>query len=604
MTNEEREQFHQRGFIYALTTFIIFVVILSRFFYIQILGSKEHYFRSEANRTREIEIFPTRGLIYDRNHILLVDNVPAYSVSAIPYELENKEFLFQLIDEHFSSEFLRVQDKLNGAITRYQPVKILRTDHAGLTYFEENRLDLPGVISREEPQRYYPSDIRASHFLGYIKEIDEDELKEFGKEYYKSGDIVGKKGIEKYYENLLRGEKGYKFMEVDALGREIDEIITPNTTPPIPGNDLILTIDKDLQKLSEDLLGDSLGAIIALNPQNGEIYAAVSRPDIDPIFMSGRFTQEEFDLLRNDPDKPLFNRVSQGMFPPGSTFKIIGALAAINEGILPAEQTYTCNGYFRLGNKIHECWKKAGHGTLNMAEAIEQSCNVYFYNLSQEIGLDAWLYYSRLFEFGKYTGLDLPAEENNKGILPTREYLDAKYGYDWNEKGQMAIMIIGQGDILTTPVQMARFAAAIGTKGKLIKPHFLKAAVNSKTDSVIYEPESIETQITEISDEAWEVVKMGMYNVVNGDSGTAKSVRHPEVPIAGKTGTAQNPHGQDHAWFIGYAPEDNPTIALAVFVENGGGGARVAAPIAREIFKKYFSLQKMRKDKTLSTLIK
>ncbi|GAJ07134.1 unnamed protein product, partial [marine sediment metagenome] len=179
-----------------------------------------------------------------------------------------------------------------------------------------------------------------------------------------------------------------------------------------------------------------------------------------------------------------------------------------------------------------------------------------------------------------------------------------KYKYDWTEKGQMAIMIIGQGDILTTPVQMARFTAAIGTKGKLIQPHFLKAAVDSKTDSVIYEPKTVETQITEISDETWEVVRQGMHNVVNGENGTAKSVRHPEVSIAGKTGTAENPHGQDHAWFIGYAPEDNPTIALAVFVENGGGGARVAAPIAREIFKKYFSLQKIRKDKNLSAQIK
>lgn len=596
MTDEERDQLYQRRIIFTLTTVFIFIIILGRFFYIQILGSEKYYLKSEANRIREIEIVPPRGLIYDRNHVLLVDNVPSYSVSVIPYELENKDVLFKLISEHFGSELQRAQAKLASATTRYQPVKMLRTDHAGLTYFEENRFDLPGVIYQHEPRRYYPSNIRASHLLGYIKEIDEDEFEEFGKEYYKSGDIVGKKGIEKYYENLLRGERGYKYMEVDAYGREVDEIITPNTTPPIPGNDLILTLDKELQKLCENLLGDSLGAIIALNPQNGEIYAAVSRPDIDPLFMSSRFTQEEFDLRRNDPDKPLFNRVSQGEFPPGSTFKIIGALAAINEGILSADQTYTCNGYFRLGNKIFECWKKEGHGTLNMVEAIEQSCNSYFYNLSQEIGLDIWLYYSRLFEFGSSLGLDLPAGESNEGILPTRDYLDRKYNYDWTEKGQMAIMIIGQGDILVTPMQMARYAAAIGTKGKLIQPHFLKAAVNSKTDSVIYEPETIETFITEISDEAWDAVRLGMRYVVQGENGTAKTVRHPEVSIAGKTGTAENPHGQDHAWFIGYAPEDNPTIALAVFVENGGGGARIAAPIAREIFKEYFRLEKLRKS--------
>ena len=240
---------------------------------------------------------------------------------------------------------------------------------------------------------------------------------------------------------------------------------------------------------------------------------------------------------------------------------------------------------------------------LDLIGAIEQSCNVYFYNVSQMLGIDTWSRYGKLFKFGELTGLDFPEEK--PGLLPTKEYMDQKYKDEgWIEKGQMANLIIGQGDLLATPLQMARFAAVLGTRGKFIQPHFLKEVVNSRTDSTIFIPGIKQTRITTIKDEVWEAVRRGMHNVVNGEHGTARSVQHPEIIIAGKTGTSENPHGLDHAWFIGYAPEENPTIALVVFVENGGGGARIAAPIAREIFREYFRLQKIQSNVLLSEEIK
>jgi len=290
-------------------------------------------------------------------------------------------------------------------------------------------------------------------------------------------------------------------------------------------------------------------------------------------------------------------------FPPGSTYKIIGALTALNENILEAGQKFTCTGSWRIGNKTHYCWRRGGHGTLTMAQAIEQSCNVYFYNLSQKLTFDQFAIYGAKFLFGTPPGLDIPGEQQNPGVLPTRDYMNKKYIDGWSDKGMMAIHIIGQGDLTVTPLQMARFAGAIGTRGKLVKPRFLKEVLDSKTNEVFFQSPDSVIQIQGIAEEVWDLVREGMRNVVNGDKGTARTVRHNEVIIAGKTGTSEN-SGQDHAWFIGYAPEENPTIALAVFVENGGGGGRIAAPIAREIFKEYFRLQKSRKNTLLSSGIK
>jgi len=600
MEPNEQEQIEQRKFFIIFLTVCAFLIIGYRFFTVQITGREEYYLRSEENRIRPVTEYPIRGLMYDRNMNLLVDNVPAYSILVIPYELKDKAKFQTFISDYFPEKSVDVTRRIRNAKTRYQATKIIQVNYDDLTIFEENIADLPGVMTQIDPQRYYPSTIRASHFLGYIKEIDEYEIKSIGEDFYQPGDIIGKKGIERQYEKFLRGEKGYKFLEVNALGQVIGEIITDNTTASVNGQNLVLTLDIELQQLAEELLSEKNGAVIALNPQNGEIYIAVSKPDYDPLLMSGQLTREQANELYNNPNTPLFNRATQSVFPPGSTFKIIGVITALNDSVLSPEKEYTCSGSYRLGRAIKSCWNKDGHGTLNMVEAIEQSCNVYFYNLSRELTINQWAKYAEIFGFGINTGIDIP--EENPGILPTSKFMDKKIGKNmWHPVGTMVNLIIGQGELLVTPLQMARFAAIIGTKGKVAQPHFLKYVVDSYTDSITVNPVFEQSFIENIRNDVWDVVREGMRRVVNGEKGTARSVRMNDIIVSGKTGTSENPHGEDHAWFIGYAPEEEPTIAIAVFVENGGGGGRVAAPIAGRIIREYFELLKNRRIKSIIT---
>ncbi|MCP4723821.1 MAG: penicillin-binding protein 2, partial [bacterium] len=577
----------------------VFLVLFYRFFSIQIIGGEEYTIKSDMNRIRERILTPIRGQFYDRNRVLLVDNVPAYSISVIPYELKNKEFLYSFVEENFPEELDNVKEKLQSA-TAYRPVKILHVDLHGLALFEENKLEMPGVFSQIEPQRDYPSGINASHFFGYIKEIDEDEIESFGTDYYRSGDIIGKDGLEKQYESYLKGEKGIKYIEVDALGQEMGEIITNNSANSDPGNNLILTFDRDLQIAAEQALEGKRGAVIALDPNTGEILTAVSKPDYDPFFMNRRLTPEEWNSVLNDTTNPLSNRATQGFFPPGSTFKLVAAIAVLNDSIITPDYRYYCNGVYQVGRRPYHCHNLGGHGNLNMIEAIEQSCNVYFYNLAfKHLDIDVWSKYGKLFKFGESSGLDTPEERS--GILPDRKFLDERYLEGWT-KGNVVNQIIGQGDVITTPLQMARFAGIIATKGKITTPHFLKAVYNTRTDSLVYEYEIKTEQIDIIRDEVWNTVRQGMHDVVHGERGTARRVRRAGVLVGGKTGTAQNA-GEDHAWFIGFAPFDDPEIAICTFVENGGGGGANAAPVATDVLKRFFDLKKEREKVILSAEI-
>lgn len=601
MIDQEFNEIKKRRMVSAVICIVLFFGLFCRFFYVQVIGEEEYSLQSDENSTRQVIEYPIRGHIYDRNKNMLVDNKPAYYISVIPYEMKDKDKFYSFISENFPEDYDRVVNKIKQVQAPYNKTKILQVDYDKLTVFEENMADLQGVMAQIEPQRTYTSGIRASHFLGYIKEIDEDEIKTLGPEFYQSGDIVGKKGLEKKYEEYLRGEKGVKFLEVNAYGQIVQEIFDEDSKAPVRGNNLILTLDLEMQKLTEELMKDHSGAVIALNPQNGEIYTAVSKPDWDLSIMSGHMSEEQYDDLFNNPltNYPLYNRATQGAYPPGSTFKLIGAIAALNDSIHTMDQEYTCNGSFRIGRGYKYCWNKGGHGKLNMLQAIEQSCNVYFYNLARDLTIDNWAHYAGLFHFGEKTGVDIP--EDSPGSLPTREYMDLTDGVGvWHEFGTMVNHIIGQGALLTSPLQMVRFTAAIGTKGKIIQPHFLLRIEDSYTDSVISVPEFEISYIESINDEVWDIIREGMRLVVNGEKGTAKSTRMKDVVVSGKTGTAQNA-GEDHAWYIGYAPADNPSIAIAVFIENGGGGSRVAAPIAGQIIKKHFSLQKDRANNILSS---
>ena len=335
-------------------------------------------------------------------------------------------------------------------------------------------------------------------------------------------------------------------------------------------------------------MADKKGAAIVLDPRNGDVLALMSKPDYDPEIFSNPLTPEIWNQLVNHENKPLYNRASQSLFPPGSTYKLVLAAAGLETGKINLEEKILCTGAFRLGNRLFHCWKKTGHGEVNFMAAVEQSCNVYFWEKCLEIGLEKWSEFSQEFQFGKRTKIDLPNE--SPGLVPTKEYFDRKYGEKKWTRGLVLNLVVGQGDLLTTPLQMAQFAMILGNEGILFRPHLVKKIQDTLTGEAVFtEIDSIQIQGT--SKKTYRTIKQGMNLVVNGVNGTAKSARIRGVIVCGKTGTAQNPHGNAHAWFIGFAPMDEPEIALCIMVENGGSGGRVAAPIAGGVLSIYFKNQ-------------
>jgi penicillin-binding protein 2 len=588
---EIKERRKKNKLIFSLFVYLLFLILICKFFNLQIICNKIYLSRSEQNRIREVIVEPARGLIYDRNGYLMVDNRPSFSVSVIPYEVGKSK---TVIPFFINNNFLKpevIENKIKKAGLRFDPIKLIsQIDFEGISIFEENKLDLPGVLYQSEPKRYYPEGLRASHILGYIGEINEKEIEQSGKDYYKSGDIIGKEGLEKEYEGVLRGRKGYKYVQVDALGREIEcNIPKREDVPPIQGENLYLTIDYSLQKYSEELLEGQNGSIVILNARNGEVLTLISKPDYDSNIFSKRLTPEEWKKFSDDPAHILMNRATDGEYSPGSTYKLILAIAALNENIITPSWSRTCPGYFRLGRRVFSCFRNNAHGNLNLLQAIERSCNVYFYQLGLLVGIDVWERYAKLFKFGQMSGIDLPEEKS--GNVPDRKYMDNTYGEGGWTKGNMVNLSIGQGDLTVTPLQMAVFAMTIGNEGVCFKPHLVRYVEDNQTGVKITVEIKSDT-ISEVSQQVFKIVKEGMYMVVNGDNGTGRGAKIQGLDIAGKTGTAQNPHGKDHAWFIGFAPAQNPEIAFCVLIENGGVGGSVAAPIARKLLSHFFNKNK------------
>lgn len=580
-----------RFHLFRILLLLVFSGLLSRFYFVQIVEGEKYLRQSNDNRIRQKLITAPRGLILDRYGKILVDNTPAYSVYAIPRELAHRDETFSLLSQLLD----RSPEELARSLRRerrgpFQPAKLARhIEYAALARLEEHKLDLPGIEFDVEPRRFYPAGVLAPHLFGYLGEINEEELKEHADERYKRGDIIGKKGIEKVYEHLLRGEKGYYYVEVDAFGREVQILPDLGEKQPVPGYDLYLSIDAELQMFLEKMMQDKRGGAVVLNSKNGEILALVSKPDYDPHIFTKPIPQETWNDLVNNPDHPLYDRMVQSLYPPGSTFKIILAIAGLEMGRIDPSETVYCPGYLRLGIRKFECWKKGGHGTVALLQAIEQSCNVYFYRMMQKVGLKAWAYYARKFGFGKITGVDLFGE--SPGIVPDSTYFDSRYGPGKWSRGLLLNLAVGQGDLLVTPLQMATFAMALANRGMGFRPRLFSHAENPVLeDTKIAMPDTV--WIRGIHEQNWDLIHQGMYMVVNGNHGTARWANPGKIKVAGKTGTAQNPHGEDHAWFIGFAPYDDPQIAFVVFVENGGGGGAVAAPIAGRFLK--FLLRKGR----------
>ena len=516
-----------------------------------------------------------------------MDNRPSYVVSVIPWEIRQTPEVFPILARYMKVEeeklAARVEANFGGA---FLPVKVRSgIDLPLLSVIEEHRLELPGVVFGIEPQRAYPSQANMTHFLGYLREISEEDLKARKREDYRLGDLIGWNGVERYYESYLRGERGYRYVQVDALGREIGELPRDRNSQPQPGNRLILAVDLPLQMEAERLMRGKRGAIIVLNPSNGEVLTLLSMPDYPLDLFAGPVSPGTWKAMTDDAAHPLYNRATQSGFPPGSTFKLVAAAAALEEGLINLDWTVTCTGSFRLGRREFKCWKPEGHGTVNILDAIEQSCNVFFYTLILELGLERWSHYALLFGFGEPSGIDLP--EDNPGILPTRAFLDRKFGEGRWSRGNLLNLVVGQGDLAVTPMQMAVLAAILANRGVVAIPHLVLGTASWETGEETLFPVRIK-KVEDIADSTYNLIREGMYRVVNGEHGTGRAARLKDRVFYGKTGSAQNPHGEDHSWFIGFVEDDLRPIALAIIVENGGAGGATAAPMARMLAETYY----------------
>jgi len=573
--------------IFSAALLLCFFILLIRFAYIQLYKGEAFAQASDDNRIRAFEIEPPRGLIIDRNSVILVDNRPAFALYTTPAEINKSDSAYGIL----ASALLTTKQDLRERVRRnnrgsFIPIKIERQiNFSTLSLLQERRLDLPGIEFRAESRRSYPSGVKAPHLFGYLSEISENELKQWREKGYAAGDLIGKKGLEREYQEILHGKKGRHHMQADALGRivgeykESDNPFFKNLAPE-PGKNLLVSIDASLQFHLETLLAGKHGGAVVLNCKNGEVIAMVSKPDFDIELFSRPFSNGLLNQLMNDPAKPFYDRMLQSLYPPGSTYKMITLFAGLESGLIDPDERVFCPGYYRYGTRAFGCWKKGGHGTVDMLHALEQSCDVYFYRMGLKIGLERWVEYSRKFGFGKPTGIDLIGETS--GLVPDEKYLDRTYGKNKWSKGLMLNFAIGQGDLLTTPLQMACFAMNIANDGNSFKPHIKRGAQDPVTSEEIFDqPDSV--RIPDIRPATYALIKRGMYMVVHGAAATGRAAQVPGITTAGKTGTAQNPHGEDHAWFIGFAPFEDPQIAWCVFLENGGGGGANAAPIAREI---------------------
>ncbi len=568
---------------------IVFIIIAGmvaiisfKLFRLQILDRATFEEKSRENSIRKIVVDAPRGIFLDRNGQVLISNKPSYDIQIIPYEYDKS--LNPILEKvlQLDSGYVESVLKKYKMYSKYAPRLIKRdVSFDVISWYEENAGKLPGVQYEVGMQRDYSFGVNGAHMFGYLNEISAAMLNK-NKDKYDLGDFVGVSGLEKTYEKYLRGEKGYRLLVVDSRGKPIRNYENgKKDKSPTKGMDLVLTIDKATQVKAEELFKDKRGALVALNPKNGEVIAFLSAPEYDLSEFGKVKSIEYLRQLNTDDSKPLFNRVTMSILSPGSTFKMLVALAMLQEGVISTTDRIVCKGGLQIGNRFFKCTHV--HGKVNVIEAIEKSCNTFFYNYIFKLGLDNYEKYSKKFGFGSKTGLDIPSEA--RGIVPSKQYYDRVYGKgNWN-RGQLISLSIGQGELSVTPMQLAQYTALLANGGFSIKPHLVKALKNSELNST--ELLRFDTlRVSGISKKYWDTIRKGMYNVVNG-KGTATNIKMKEIKIAGKTGTVQNPHGADHALFIAFAPYDDPQIAVVVLVENVGYGSTYAAPIAQEIIKTY-----------------
>lgn len=566
--------FHYRTLLFVL--FVSIFTLLSRYFFLQIIEHERYFSKSQVNSVKAQATYAPRGLILDRNGEVLVENYPTYILTVTPYQLDSKEEQFSIISDITNISIEDINQRYEKFYQgRFLPTVIAKNlTFSEISQIEERRLELSGFQYKRFDERFYRDSLDDAHILGYLREIDRESLSSLDKSrFYRAGELVGWQGLEKQYENELRYSKGVEYIEVDTYGREISRI-NDNSVPAFPGNDLFITIDARLQEYSKSLLNDQKGVILVSNVDTGEILSMVSNPSYSMDIYRGETNENEWKNLLSDASKPIINRTISGLYPPGSSFKLITAFNLIENGLLDPEDNLMCDGSYTPpgSSRAFKCWKEDGHGLVDLNKAIAQSCNVYFYETVQLTNLKDWTETAKIFGFNEETEIDLPNELI--GQIPDKEFFIKTYGrWGWSERGMLLNLTLGQGDILVTPLQTLRYINHIASKGK--KTAKLKLNLNKEVD--FYHD-------VELSNQTWDRVFNGLFDVVNSDGGSGWRARqNSDIKLFGKTSTAENPHGDPHAWFNGFFELDNQKFSIVVLVENGGGGGAVASPIAGKI---------------------
>ena len=571
----------------------------------QVVSSGRSRELARKNWLRPEAVPGPRGRILDRDGKILADMVPSFSIVFDPHtpalaghraRLDSTLARLAALTGADVERYRRIVRNEGGA--SYLPVRLRRNaDSVAVARVEEHRSILPGVSVQVEPMRYYPHDSLAAHVLGYVNEVGSEELRKLSRRGYRPGSLIGRTGVERQYEEQLRGEDGVRYIEVNALGRRSEAFVRAESIPARPGRDVILTLDGRLQGVMErslDAAGydgrtppdEVEGAAVLMDVRTGEILAMASRPGFDPNVFSTALSQQEWNRLIR-PSAPLMDRVIQAAYPPGSVFKPLTLYEALAEGdIRPGQKLAACTGAYRFGNRVFHCWKWAGHGTLTTTEALAQSCDVFFYQLATPLGVEGIARAGELFRVAERTGVDLPRER--AGLVPDKGYYDRRFGKRGWSRGVALNLVIGQGEVLLTPIELVRYVGVLATSGIQVTPRVLKGlGEERRRQRHRVPPGPVPPRRIPLDPAAIAEVRRGMVQAVR--EGTARGVALPGVTVAAKTGTAQNP-GKDHALFVAYAPAEDPQVAIAVVLENRGHGGSVAAPVAKRVLAAYFGI--------------
>ncbi len=588
----------------AVCVVAVFLVLLARLYYLQIIKGAEFRRLSENNCVRLQSVSPARGLIFDRNGNLMVDNRPAFNVSIVSKGVRDPKGVVSKLAAFLEVPPDTLLSKLDQARGRpsFRPVLLKRDlSRDAVAVIEAHKLDLPGVEITVEPMRHYLEGQLASHVVGYLSEISQNELKSGRYPDKRLGSFMGKFGVEKAFESYFHGERGSRQVQVNALGQVTGSL---KTVEAVPGKNVFLTLDVELQRKAEEMLADKVGAVVAMDPSNGHVLALVSRPAFDPnIFVEG-LTHGAWNRLVSNEFHPMGNKAIQGQYPPGSTYKIITTIAALEEGIINEDTSFYCPGQFRYGNRTYRCWKRGGHGSVKLLDALSQSCDVFFYQVGEKVGVDRLAKYANGCGLGKPTGITL--DDEAPGLVPTSLWKLKRLGQPW-QGGETLSIAIGQGFNLVTPVQMVSLMAAIANGGTLYKP-LVVDRIETVSGGRIKTSTPKPLGRLPASERTLKLLTEGLIDAVNKHTGTGWIARIPGVRIAGKTGTSQvirmeddveekKPleeipfRFRDHAWFVAFAPAQEPQIAVAVLVEHGGHGSTAAGPIAREMIRAYVKKQ-------------